>query len=110
VTYTTAVLDADLPVKNALGPSRSTSHVPASNGIDVATELAFAIAAVDVAPTPRNTVTVLSLTIRYWPALVPDVSPIGACTPAGGVGVAAVNETVAPRGANGRTNVDMVCS
>lgn len=108
--YTTAVPDADLPVKNELGLNLSTSQVPASNGTEVATALAFAIADADVAPTPRNTVTVLSLTTRYWPALVPDVSPIGACTPAGGVGVAAVNETVSPRGANGRTNVDMVCS
>jgi len=41
---------------------------------------------------------------------VPDVSPIGACTAVGGVGVAAVNDTVAPSGANGKTNVDMVFS
>tara|TARA_R110000782_G_scaffold226613_1_gene313417 strand:- start:142 stop:459 length:318 start_codon:yes stop_codon:yes gene_type:complete len=102
------VPDADFPVKYALGPNLSTSQVPGRSGIDVATALAFEMAAVDVAPTPRNTVTVLSLTIRYCPGLMPDVLLAGDCTPVGGVGVAAVNDTVAPSGVNGKTNVDMV--
>jgi hypothetical protein len=61
--YTVAVPEVDLPVKNASGLNLRTSSVPGSKGIEVATAPALAIAAADVAPTPKNTVTVLSLMI-----------------------------------------------
>jgi hypothetical protein len=61
--YTVAVPDADLPVKNASGLNRKTSSVPGSRGTEVATAPALAIASAEVEPTPKNTVTVLSLMI-----------------------------------------------
>ena len=63
VTYTLAEPDAVIPVNHAFGWNDRISSVPERMGTvkalvtDAFSTMAFALAAFDVPPTPRNTVT-----------------------------------------------------
>jgi len=99
--YTTAELELVIPVKYALGKNVKISSVPGSNGIDapvLVTTAVFPVAPAASLPTPKNTVTVPELRMRYW--LPPSVVDI-ACTGVGGVVITAVKVTVLPEGVNG---------
>jgi len=107
VTYTTAVPEAVLPVKNEPAGNPRTSTAPGTIGIaPAAIDAALALAVSSSIPTPSRTSSMPALTMRYWYAGLVVGAEDAACADVGTV-LAAVKDTVRPRGLNARAAAGM---